>query len=65
MRVALCQLNTVVGDLDGNVERLAAAYDQAEADGCDLAVFGELAISATRPRTSCSSPGFVADNQAL
>ncbi|MEY2435422.1 MAG: hypothetical protein QOF97_258, partial [Acidimicrobiaceae bacterium] len=37
VRVGLCQLNTVVGDLDGNVERILAAYDVAEAAGCDVA----------------------------
>ena len=62
--MALCQLNTVVGDLDGNVERLAAAYDQAEADGCDLAVFPELAVCGYPPEDLVLKPGFVADNEA-
>ena len=43
MRVGLAQLNTTVGDLDGNVERIVDAYDRAEAAGCDLAAFPELA----------------------
>ena len=35
VRVALAQLNMTVGDLDGNVERILAAYDEADplADG--------------------------------
>jgi len=63
VRVALCQINTVVGDLDGNVERVLAAYDQAEADGCDLAVFPELAITGYPPEDLLLKPGFVAANR--
>ena len=43
------QLNTTVGDLDGNVERILAAYERAEAAGCDLAAFPELAITGYPP----------------
>jgi NAD+ synthase (glutamine-hydrolysing) len=60
----MCQLNMVVGDLDGNVEAMLAAYDQAEADGCDLAVFSELSITGYPPEDLVLKPGFVADNQA-
>jgi NAD+ synthase (glutamine-hydrolysing) len=62
IRVALSQLNTVVGDLDGNVERILAAYRQAESAGCDLAVFPELSITGYPPEDLVLKPGFVADN---
>ena len=39
----LCQINTTVGDLDGNADRVLAALADAERQGCDLAVFPELA----------------------
>ena len=39
LRLAACQINTVVGDLGGNAERIRAALAEAEAAGCDLAVF--------------------------
>ncbi|MBA2282269.1 MAG: NAD+ synthase [Acidimicrobiia bacterium] len=64
LRVALCQLNTVVGDLDGNVRRILAAYEQAEAAGADLAVFPELAITGYPAEDLLLRPGFVADNRA-
>jgi NAD+ synthase (glutamine-hydrolysing) len=64
IRLALCQLNTVVGDLDGNVERMLSAYDQAEAAGCDIAVFPELAITGYPPEDLVLKPGFVAANRA-
>ena len=48
-RVALCQLNTVVGDLDGNVARVLAGLDRAEAAGADVALFPELALTGYPP----------------
>ena len=63
LRVALCQLDTVVGDLPGNVERVVGALGRAEEAGADLAVFPELAITGYPPEDLLLKPGFVADNQ--
>jgi NAD+ synthase (glutamine-hydrolysing) len=63
IRVALCQINTTVGDLDGNVARIVAALDVAEAEGCDLAVFPELALTGYPPEDLLLKPGFVGDNR--
>jgi NAD+ synthase (glutamine-hydrolysing) len=66
VRVALCQLNTVVGDLDGNATRILDAYESAEAAGCDIAVFPELAITGYPPEDLLLKPGFVrAGREAL
>jgi NAD+ synthase (glutamine-hydrolysing) len=62
--VALCQINTTVGDLVGNVERVVATLVDAEAQGCDLAVFPELALTGYPPEDLLLKPGFVADNRA-
>ena len=62
LRVAACQINTVVGDLDGNVERVLAALEEAENARCDLAVFPELAVTGYPPEDLLLKPGFVADN---
>jgi NAD+ synthase (glutamine-hydrolysing) len=64
IRVAGAQLNTVVGDLDGNVARILAALAEAEAAGADICVFPELAITGYPPEDLLLKPGFVADNQA-
>ncbi len=61
--MALCQLNPIVGDLDGNVERILAAYDRAEAAGCDLAVLPELAITGYPPEDLVLKARFVAANR--
>jgi NAD+ synthase (glutamine-hydrolysing) len=65
VRVAACQINTVVGDLDGNARRIAAALDAAEQGGADLAVFPELTITGYPPEDLLGRPAFVADNQAV
>ncbi len=63
LRVALCQINTTVGDLDGNVDRVIAALEGAEDRGCDLAVFPELALTGYPPEDLLLKPGFVGDNR--
>jgi NAD+ synthase (glutamine-hydrolysing) len=62
LRLAAAQLNTVVGDLSGNVERVLAALAAAEAAGADLCVVPELAIPGYPPEDLLLKPGFVADN---
>src|SRR5947209_8921672 len=62
LRVAACQIDTVVGDLDGNVARVLSALDKAEAAGADVAVFPELAVTGYPPEDLLLKPGFVADN---
>jgi NAD+ synthase (glutamine-hydrolysing) len=65
LRVGLAQLNTTVGDLEGNLERIAEAYGRAEAARCDLVAFPELAITGYPPEDLVLKPGFVADNKAV
>jgi NAD+ synthase (glutamine-hydrolysing) len=62
LRIALAQINPKVGDLDGNVAKICAAYDEAEAAGCDIVAFPELAITGYPPEDLVLKPGFVADN---
>ena len=62
VRIAACQLNTHVGDLDGNVERILAALRTAEEAGADVAVFPELAITGYPPEDLLLKPRFIADN---
>ncbi len=64
LRVALCQMNPVVGDLAGNAGRIVEALGVAEDAGADLAVFPELAVTGYPPEDLLLKPGFVADNLA-
>jgi NAD+ synthase (glutamine-hydrolysing) len=64
LRLAAAQLNTVVGDLAGNVERILGALAAAEATGADICIVPELAIPGYPPEDLLLKPGFVADNVA-
>ena len=50
MRLALAQLNALVGDLEGNGDRLLGACRQAAASGADLVISSELALWGYPPR---------------
>ncbi len=50
MKIALCQINTTVGDFNGNVEKILAWLQKAKADGCALALFPELTLTGYPPR---------------
>jgi len=60
VRVAAAQCNLVVGDLEGNATRVLAAYEQAEAAGCDLVAFPELTLTGYPPEDLLLRPAFVA-----
>jgi len=62
VRVAACQIDTVVGDLSGNAERIRTALSVAQRSGADLAVFPELTVTGYPPEDLLGRPAFVADN---
>ncbi|MEO8423225.1 MAG: NAD+ synthase [Actinomycetota bacterium] len=64
VRVALGQLNTTVGDLDGNVARMVEWTARAADEGADLICFPELAITGYPPEDLVLRPRFVEDNLA-
>src|SRR3989440_1557993 len=59
MRLALAQINTTVGDLEGNRELILARLDEGRASGADLVLFPELAVSGYPPEDLLLRPGFV------
>lgn len=64
IRVGLAQINPIVGDLDGNVELIRTALDQAESMGCDLVAFPELALTGYPPEDLLLRPSFIRDTRA-
>lgn len=60
LRAMLAQLDCALGDLDGNAERVSAAWAQAAASGEDLVVFPEMAISGCATQDLVQKPAFVA-----
>jgi NAD+ synthase (glutamine-hydrolysing) len=59
MRLALAQINPVVGDLAGNRDLIIVRIEEARAAGADLVVFPELAVTGYPPEDLLLRPGFV------
>jgi NAD+ synthase len=64
LRIALAQLNPVVGDIPGNVELVRSARAQAAAAGADLIAFSELFIPGYPPEDLVLKPAFAAASRA-
>jgi NAD+ synthase (glutamine-hydrolysing) len=63
MRVALAQINTVVGDLGGNARKIIAYMQRARQVEADLVLFPELAITGYPPEDLLLKPSFIAANR--
>src|SRR5829696_7619525 len=59
MRLALVQMNTVVGDLEGNRRRIVERLGEARSGGADLVLFPELAVTGYPPEDLLLRPGFI------
>ena len=44
MKIALCQINTIIGDLEFNKKKIIDDYRKGVKDGVDLVIFPELAL---------------------
>jgi NAD+ synthase (glutamine-hydrolysing) len=62
MKIALAQINTTVGDICGNRDRVLEVMEKANALGADLAVFPELCLTGYPPRDLLGLHGFVESN---
>ena len=63
LRVALCQINSVVGDIAANTGRILDALAAAEEAGCHAAVFPELAVTGYPPEDLVLKRRFVEDSR--
>jgi NAD+ synthase (glutamine-hydrolysing) len=59
VRIALAQIDTVVGDIAGNEDRILTAFSQARAEKADLVLFPELAVTGYPPEDLLLRPGFL------
>lgn len=62
VRIGLAQINPSVGDLAGNTERIIAALREADARGCHIAAFPELAVTGYPPDDLVLKPRFLREN---
>jgi NAD+ synthase (glutamine-hydrolysing) len=59
MRLALAQINSVVGDIDGNAAKVVDWLSQARAADADLVLFPELCVTGYPAEDLLLRPGFV------
>lgn len=64
MRLGLAQLNTTVGDLRGNTDKMTRALEAARQQSVDLLVFPELCLCGYPPEDLLHRPQFLTDTQA-
>ncbi|TMK23334.1 MAG: NAD+ synthase, partial [Actinobacteria bacterium] len=62
LRLALGQIDPIVGDLPGNVTLMRRYLHRAERAGADIAVFPELAVTGYPPEDLVLKPAFVEEN---
>ncbi len=59
MKITLAQLNPIVGDIEGNLEKLLDTLSQHAKDAPDLVVFSELFLVGYPPRDLLERKGFI------
>jgi NAD+ synthase (glutamine-hydrolysing) len=62
MNVALAQINTTVGDLDGNMHKIIEYIDEARERDADLVIFPELTITGYPPKDLLLKLDFIQEN---
>jgi NAD+ synthase (glutamine-hydrolysing) len=62
LRLSLAQINSTVGDIDGNTQKILAFTQQAKHMGSDIVVFPELAITGYPPEDLLLKPRFIKSN---
>ncbi|MDO8602850.1 MAG: NAD+ synthase [Candidatus Omnitrophota bacterium] len=62
VRIAIGQINTIVGDLEGNKKKILSCAKEAAGKGADLIVFPELSITGYPPEDLLLKPYFIKEN---
>lgn len=61
----MAQINTTVGDLEGNIDRIKESLRKAKTENVDLVIFPELAITGYPPQDLLLEKAFVKRNKEL
>lgn len=59
MKIAIAQLNYIIGDFDGNLKKMLEAVASAKKDGADIVCFSELATIGYPARDFLEFPDFI------
>jgi len=63
LKIALAQINPVIGDLEGNSRKIESNFQKAGDQNVDLVVLPELAITGYPPRDLLDKPDFVSESE--
>ncbi|MHC4772352.1 MAG: nitrilase-related carbon-nitrogen hydrolase, partial [Planctomycetota bacterium] len=64
LRIGLAQVNTIVGNIKGNVDIIADMINAAQTEGVDLVIFPEMCVCGYPPEDLLHKPAFLLDNEA-
>jgi len=62
MKIAIAQINPIIGDFDYNSSLIVKASEQARKKGCVLAIFPELTLLGYPPKDLLEKPAFIHEN---
>jgi len=62
LRIGLCQINTTVGDIEGNTKKILSYVEKGKKMGADLLAFPEMAVTGYPPEDLLLMPKFIEDN---
>ncbi|MBW1943322.1 MAG: NAD+ synthase [Deltaproteobacteria bacterium] len=62
MKIALCQINPIIGDFQCNIALIRADIEKAKSEGCQLAVFPEMSLLGYPPKDLVERPAFISQN---
>ncbi|MDP2967582.1 MAG: nitrilase-related carbon-nitrogen hydrolase, partial [Deltaproteobacteria bacterium] len=62
LMIVLCQINTTVGDIEGNTKKILNYIARGKKKGTDLIVFPEMAVTGYPPEDLLFMPKFIEAN---
>jgi NAD+ synthase (glutamine-hydrolysing) len=62
LRIGLCQINTTVGDIEGNTKKILDYIAKGKKMGADILVFPEMAVTGYPPEDLLLMPKFIEAN---
>ena len=63
MKIAIAQINTTIGDFEGNADKIAGVWQRADEAGAALILLPELALCGYPPRDLLAKPAFLRQNR--
>lgn len=65
MKIALAQINPIVGDLKGNQKKIIEAISKSKKEGADIVLFSELSLIGYPPEDLLLLPSFIVESEKI